>query len=263
MPGDAPSLRELQKLFMAGVTRPGGPAATLTALVAGTPALTPAGRLEIYGDMYFARLHDTLGADFPKLAAVLGDGGFLELVRAYLVAHPPTHFSLREAGRQLPGFLHQRDRGPPWLTDLAALEWARVDAFDAEDAAALDVAALRALAQDALPGVALTPVPSLQQVSSAWAVDEVWAALEARRPWTVPAAAPRTLLIWRREGVVYHRAADEIERSGLPCLRAGATVVELCEQLDRADLSEAEVTARAVELLLRWTEGGVVRAAHR
>ena len=57
----------------------------------------------------------------------------------HLAVHPPQHFSLRYAGARLPEFLRVRRSGRPlrsrwpWGADLARLEWALGEAFDAAD----------------------------------------------------------------------------------------------------------------------------------
>ncbi|MBK8598146.1 MAG: putative DNA-binding domain-containing protein [Holophagales bacterium] len=84
-------------------------------------------RLDAYANMYFFRLRDVLAEDFERTAAALGEARWHNLVTDYLLAHPPTRWSLRWAGEALPGFLREHTYGVwrPWLPDVAALEWAR------------------------------------------------------------------------------------------------------------------------------------------
>src|SRR5439155_929151 len=89
----------------------------------------------------FWRLVDALREDFPKLATVLGDGGFADLVRGYIRAHPSTAPSIRHLGRALPDFLAGYQ--PAYLADLARLEWTRLQVFDAPDATPLTAGDLR------------------------------------------------------------------------------------------------------------------------
>ena len=95
------------------------------------------GRLDVYADMYFYRLRDCLAEDFPKLAELVGEARFHNLVTDYLLRHPSSHPSLRELGRRLPAFLadHAIAAEFPVAADLARLEWARVDVFDERDVA--------------------------------------------------------------------------------------------------------------------------------
>ena len=71
-------------------------------------------RLEVYANACFGRLHDVLADDHPALAAALGPPAFHDLVRAYLLLHPPRHFSLRHAGDRLPEFLAASPAAQPF-----------------------------------------------------------------------------------------------------------------------------------------------------
>ena len=143
-------LAEAQDLFAALVTgeHPVDPAAREAFLV-GDAGLSASGRARIYSDMYLFRLVDALREDYPLLARLLGDEEFFSLCADYVRAHPSRHPSLARLGWALPGFL--RDRAAPRadLSDLAALEWARAEAFVAADAGPLDETALRSLGEDA------------------------------------------------------------------------------------------------------------------
>ena len=93
-------------------------------------------RLDIYANLYFYRLRDGLAEDFPRLESSVGPTDFRNLVADFLLAHPPSQFSLREFGRPFARFVasHDISRTTPGIGDLAALEWARADSFHAADA---------------------------------------------------------------------------------------------------------------------------------
>src|SRR5262249_9823582 len=170
----APSLRDLQALFWAALN--GRQDASLEAAVASTPGLAAADRVAIYAGMYFARLRDVLAEDFEKTAPALGRENFTAVVRAYLAAHPSEHPSVRHIGRHLAAFLAvQPPAGaPPWLSDLARLEWARIEVFDAPDARPIAMADLRAVPEAEWPGGRLHPIQALGGVESAWPLPVIW-----------------------------------------------------------------------------------------
>jgi hypothetical protein len=215
----------------------------------GDGELISSGDLAIYAGMYASRLHDTLADDYPKLRAALGDDRFGELVAHYLRAHPPTSFTLRDAGLALERFLRAGELAPPWAADLAALERARVEVFDGPDAAPLTQDAVAALG-DALPGLLLAWVPSSVVVPLAWTVDDLWSAIEDGAPHPEPVAEPRVVLVWRRDVAVLHRTLDADEGRLAPRLAQGVAFAEACEVL--GELHGEAASARAVELLLRW-----------
>jgi hypothetical protein len=111
-------------------------ASAIESLIGGDDRLPAAERLDIYANMYFFRLLDCLREDFPRLATALGEKRFHNLATDYLLVHPSGNPSLRYLGQRLPAFLagHALARESACLVDLARLEWARADLFDAADA---------------------------------------------------------------------------------------------------------------------------------
>jgi hypothetical protein len=221
----------------------------------GSGELISSGELAIYARMYASRLHDTLADDYPKLRVALGDDRFGELVAHYLRAHPPTSFTLRDAGLALERFLRAGELAPPWAADLAALERARVEVFDGPDAAPLTQDAVAALG-DALPGLALAWVPSSVVVPLAWTVDDLWSAIEDGAPIPEPAAESRVVLVWRRDVAVLHRTLDADEGRLALRIADGVSFSEACEVL--GELHGEAASNRAVELLLRWLAAAVL-----
>jgi hypothetical protein len=204
------------------------------------------GDAAIYARMYACRLYDVLHDDYPKLRAALGDV-FAPLVHRYIRERPPRSFTLRDAGAALPAFL--RDADPPWAAELAALERARIEMFDAADAAPLVRADVTALPEDTLPALRLQWIPAATVLSLAWSVDDVWTAVEDSCPIPSPRPATRHVLVWRAGTTVYHRTLDPDEAALAGQLAAGATFGELAAALGDP--------VRLVTLVLRWIDAEV------
>lgn len=245
-------LARLQQQFYAYVTT----GAALEGVIA-------SGDPQVYARMYASRLHDALVEDYPKLRAALGDDSFAALAHRYFQARPPRSFTLRDAGVDLSTYLRDAEATQGlWPSQLAALERARVEAFDGRDAIALtqdDVAALG----DALPDLVLRWVPTSSVVNLTWNVDDMWSATEDAAPAVPPAilagTTPRTVLVWRRDTTVVHRTLDQDEAELAPQLIAGASFAEICEVLAAHHGDDA--APRAVELLLRWLQGEALVAS--
>jgi len=263
---DGPALAELQRRFFELVTGPqriaeelarrGIPEPELAALIAGDARASAVERLDVYANMYFFRILEVLRADYPKLAAVVGAEPFHDLATDYLQSHPSRHPSLRFVGAALPGFLARHALGAtrPWLAELAALEWARVDVFDRADAEVLSHAALSALEPEAFAALALASVPACALVPAAWTVEDVWRAIEGGLEPAAPTMAdPRhAILVWRRGVTVHHRTVGARERRALESLLPGTTFGALCAALGD-ELDSAETAARlAADFLGRW-----------
>lgn len=220
--------------------------------------LIGSGDIGVYARMYASRLYDTLADDYPKLRAALGDDRFGDVVRRFLAAHPPTSFTLRDAGLALPGFLRGDD--PPWAADLAALERARIEVFDGGDAVPLAQDTVAALGE-ALPELVLAWVPSSVVVPLAWTVDDTWSAIEDGEPHAEPTEEPRVVLVWRRDVAVLHRTLDADEARLAPRIADGARFADVCGIL--GEIHGDDATARAVELLLRWLQAAALDASPR
>jgi hypothetical protein len=238
-------LAELQRQFHAYVTGTGDPGGLIAT---GEPA--------IYARMYRARLRDVLADDYPKLRAALGLG-FGALVDRYLRAHPPTSFTLRDAGLALPDFAATDPLAPPWAAELARLERARVEVFDGPDAAALTRDDVAAGPPEALPALVLAWIPASVVVPLTWAVDDLWRSVEAGDPPVAPSAAARTVLVWRKDLEVLHRTLDPDEAALAPAIASGLTFADACAVV--ADHAPEDPAARAVALLLRWLDAAALR----
>jgi hypothetical protein len=270
------TLAQTQQLLWKLITAPEGAATGLAALdpaarraaaslVRSGGRLSPPERLEIYADMYFYRLRDCLQEDFAAVRAVLGGQWFHNLITDYLIAHPPRHFSLRQAGRQLPAFIdiHAVSSRWPFLGQLAALEWAMLDAFDAADAVPANFAGLQAVPPDDWPQLRFHLVPSLQWMHFDWRVDELWQRVHDRQAPApeAPRRASTWLRVWRQNLRVFHRTIDPAEAHALLAIAAGEPFALVCERIAQWVPDAAE--ERAVELLGTWMVDGVLCTAER
>lgn len=254
-------LAALQRAFHAAVTR-GESAPDL--------GCDPA-RLAVYAEGYAVRLHDALAADCPKLRDALGPAWFAELAAAYVAACPPRGFSLREASDRFAGFLAGRDELPGWCAELAALERARVEVFDAADDEPLTRAAIAALAAAdpaAFADLGVRWVTACIAVPLAWSVAALWSAIEDASDdahdhdhdhaptHAAPAPIePSIAVIWRSDLRVLHRMLEPDEAAIAPLLARGATLAEIAEALAaHAPAPDLRMSA----LLAGWLDAGLV-----
>ena len=240
--------------------------AAVDEMVVGDATLSAIDRLDVYASMYFVRIHDVLRDEFPRMATVLGGEAFHGLVTDYLVACPPRHPSLREAGDRLADFLatHALSSARPWLPELARLERARAEVFDGPDAIPVAIADLRGVAPERFGALRLRLVPSHRLLTNRFAIAASWRAGDGAGDDGAPPpprADAETLIVWRRDDAVYHRPADGDEAGWLSRLAGadGALFGELCAALGETQ-SEAAAAARAFELLARWAGEGLIAA---
>jgi hypothetical protein len=204
-------------------------------------------------------LRDSLREDFSGCARIAGDAAFERLVARYLVTHPSDNPSLRHHGRHFPEFLRVHGAAlstecgglRPDLADLAALEWARIEAFDAPETAPLDSSTLAALAPEAWAELELRLVPAHRIVVSEYALDALWLAAELDGVVDPPRPCEQRLLVWRRGFSVYHRVVAGDEVRALALLEQPVTFGRLCTAFT-PDGPTTEAADHALAVLRQW-----------
>ena len=210
-------------------------------------------------------------SDFGALARALGPAAFHDLVKTYLMANPPSHPSLRYAGKDLAGFLETEPfaaifgRRCAYAADLARLEWALCDAFDARDAPVLGREDLAAIAPEAWAELRLRASPSLAVLSLGWPVHTVRERFD-REPeeetWDeAPVLEPRKtqIRVWRREETVHYRAISAQEAEVLQSLSRGESFGALCHRVAR-EVGDDLAAHRTVGFLEAWVAAGLLSA---
>jgi len=226
--------------------------------VRGDAPLGPAERVDIYANMYFFRLLDVLKEDYPGLLFAIGEVAFHNLVTDYLLAHPPSHPSLRYAGRNLPDFLRAHDllRSHPYAHDLARFEWALLDSFDAPDADRLGRSDLIAVEPDRWGELCFLAHPSVRLLALDWPVQLIRAAAESGEDFGKLEQRYTNVLVWRRDLVVHHRGLDLSQAELLRLLMQGETLARVCADVSDT-FSETEAASHLAALLGAWVEMGL------
>jgi hypothetical protein len=267
------SLSEIQQCLLGLIRAPSGIAAALAEggpeglelsdLIHGDTRLSAEGRLEIYANAYFYRILERLTEDFPTLAQLLGEAWFHDLVTAYLLACPPRHPSLRFAGDRVSAFLGDDPRGAPfrarfpWARDVARLEWAVLDAFDAPDDPQLTRETLAAVPQADWPDLVFEFHPAFQLLNLDWTARRVRSSVDAGEATASEALAEELnhVAVWRADERVFHRGVDADEFASLEVARAGDNFGEQCARLaDR--VGDSDAPAVAVGFITRWIDAG-------
>lgn len=232
--------------------------AAASAYVKPSSTLTPFERLEIYNRQYWFRLLDALSEDYPALQALMGAEDFDRMARAYLHQNRSTSFTLRNLGARLPAWMKAQNQGTTLAQQVAQLEWAYVESFDASQFEAMRLEQISAI-EDVHP-MALQPHIHLLAFDAA--VDDLVLALRrAERPCShdvrdalaraASDAGPIWVAVHRHDFVVHYRRLDEGEFVLLAALRDGKT-------LDQALDAVCQVQAIDVQKLVadvgRWLE---------
>ena len=259
-------LASLQAALLSRITglELGGAAGEAGSLIRGDERASAEERLAVYSFMYRARFVEALESQFPRLARLVGADAFADLTAAYVADRPSRHPSLRELGRALPGWLAAQRPDEPALAALAALEWARADVYDLADEPAMTLDAPRAFPPERFGELPLRLIRAHRFVDGDGRTESLWDGLapgSTDPPPTLGAphqAAPAvSLLVWRQQIAVYHRAVEPEERAALALVSAGSKFGVICDQLLVAHREE-EAAARAFAWLSTWISDGLL-----
>jgi hypothetical protein len=250
-----PKLSVAQRWFQEGVLeRATGRAASM---ILPSRTLRPEQRVRLYAEAYEARLVEALEEDFPAVAHHVGHRTFHRLCRRYLEAHPSRSYTLNPLGRKLPEFL----AGFAGPRDLARVEVAMSEVFDAQGVPALKPSDFSSIKPERFAGLRFEFVPAFRLLELDHAVnpyidavrqEKAASPLKKRRSW---------IAVYRKEFVVWRLDLTKAAHAALSALHRGRTV-------GQAVAAAAEVwTGKPAELSLqirRWfgewaTEGFFAR----
>jgi len=221
------TLAEMQRTFVAALMK--SPASReharqATRLIKPGQQMGSVARLRIYQRSYWARLVDSLGDDFPGLISILGLRAFRRVAKAYLSECPSRSFTLRDLGIDLAAWLrmHREQAGtqPDLTIDMAQLEWAHINAYDAPSRNPLGPENLIELTPLAQLGLQ----PHLTPLSTCYPVDDI--RIRANRTGRRRSAGAIQsqqvfLAVYRLDLGVYYRRLAPAEFQLLQSLRAG------------------------------------------
>jgi hypothetical protein len=278
-------LPHIQDFVIAAITEPrplmehAAISSRAAAVTTGNERLSPVEQLDIYREQFWLRHTGALEEDFASVLRLLGRDAFHELCASYIEAHPPQSYTLRDLGDRFADFLekHPRYQGDALLCDLARVEWAFVEAFDAPDAAPISAHTIASTPEEAWPNAVLKLHPAMRLLALRYPAHELRstartqsAAVDASACTTcgeadveAPLVRPEAADTW----LVVFRGADvlkfiDIEREAfvlLGKLRAGVPLGRACEEtVSELGLSEETFQAAVGGWFASWTQWGWV-----
>ncbi|HEC20523.1 MAG TPA: DUF2063 domain-containing protein [Gammaproteobacteria bacterium] len=219
-------------------------------------------RLAVYRNAYYIRLQEALAHDFPTLLAVAGDARFGKLSARFIRANPSRHPSLRDFGRALPGWLREGEEGD--LAEVAALEWAVLEAFDAADHTPVAAEALAQVPPEEWEYLGFDFHPSVSLLKVSCNVRECWSVVRNDKG-AVPAlrdTEEERLVVWRAACGPAVQAIEPALFSALLGLKDGRRFGECCLQLAEQTSAEQAPAIAAQALALACNSGWITHIQH-
>lgn len=223
----------------------------------------PAVRFAVYRNNVVHSLVAVLADTFPVVRQLVGDEFFAAMARHYVIDHPPTSPLMHRYGAGLPAWIADFEPAAalPYLSDLARLEWLRLAAFHAADAAPIDANVLSALiaSPERLAGAALVLHPSLSVVPSNHPIVSLWAAHQLDE--SARDSRLETIDMARAEAaLVFRDADDQAFVLGLPHANA-ALLAAIQERTPLGAAQPAHPQADLVRVLSLLLGHGLVTGA--
>ncbi|MDQ2642283.1 MAG: DNA-binding domain-containing protein [Myxococcota bacterium] len=232
-----------------------------------TSHFSPARHLEIYREQFWLRHTHSLLEDFPGIAGILGQAQWERLVEEYLLAHPPTSFSLRDLGEKLPAFLESADflAHRELVLDMGRLEWAHIEVFDAPALPPLSPEAVTTLDEEALASARLVLSPALRLLHLSYPVPELRNRLLSAKGSPVdlplPEPSPSRLVLYRRELSTVHCRLRRAPFALLEALSRGVSLGNACELVCAlGDAEAASVEREVATWFADWVARGFIVA---
>jgi hypothetical protein len=232
-----PSLLELQTAFTRALMERDESALLAEWIVAGR-GLDALGRIDVYRNNVFANYRATLREVYPVVLSLVGEAFFNRAADTYTTNCPSHSGDLNDFGAEFSDFLAGWAPGASlaYLSDVARLEWAVERVFHAAEHSPLDLTALAAVSQEALPELRFGLHPASRIVCSPYPILRIWrvnqAGFDGDQSVNLDAGGDAVLVI-RRDTAV------ELER-----LSPGASTLL---QALTADQTLAQAHARALE----------------
>lgn len=274
---DTPRLETIERWMQAVVMHPEGAAGgvrsrparrllpeaagRLESVVLPSKSLTSVERLDIYAHMYFARLLEILVAEYPTTRQILGDKGFERACRRFLERNPSKHRTLNRLSEKFPAFLARHL--PPGNRSRLAVEVARIErameeVFDAPRAEPLTAAQFAAIGADDWHGVRLRVIPALQMFRLRYPVNEYMTAVRRAGKPRMPRARASCAIVYRRGFQVYRRDQAPDQFKLLAALAAGRTLAEAVRSSVSSRGGAAEKLATTLGTWFReWAAAGL------
>ena len=218
----------------------------------------------VYRYAYGSRLVEALRNDHELLHRYLGDETFDDMGYAYVKARPSEDPNLRWFSQGLPDFLTSTEpyRQHPVLADLAALEKALNDAFDAREGSVLALEAMAGFAPELWNGLVFQPHPSAARLDHSTNAAAIWMALknDETPPEAETLAESSRLLVWRQDTTPMFRELPAEEAMMWDEASTGIPFGVLCEMLATYDDPD-NAAARGATYLHGWITAGLLAAA--
>ena len=224
----------------------------LESVVLPSKSLSSAERLGIYAHMYYARLIEVMEGEYPTTRQILGEHAFAASCRRFVAKNPSRTRTLNSLSAKFPDFLARtlpRSGRHGLAVDVARIERAMEDVFDAPLAAPMTAAEFAAIGSEA--GVTLRVNPALRLLKLRYPANAYMTAQRRGERPRIPRPRATHVIVFRRGYQVFRRDQEPEQFKLLQALVAGRPLAAAV----RASIGSRAASADRVALRLgKWFE---------
>lgn len=228
-------LPELQQHFLDALFREQEQEAIL-ALIDESSGRSAAEQLAIYRASVFGGLSKALAQIYPVCHKLVGQDFFDAMSEHYVRQHASCSPDLNDYGEAMPEFIASFAPAAslPYLSDVARLEWAWHQAFNAETAPTLDIAALQRIDESEREHIVFQLPPGATLLQSDYPIHRIWHSnqndYQGDDAIDLDEGGIR-LLVWRRDLEMHIDPLEEAEWEFLQCVAQGLPLGRACLQV--------------------------------
>ena len=251
------ALRKLQHEFLNYLLDDS--AISIVERIESTPRRSAEQRMALYGNAYELRLKEALSTDYERLHSYLGDDLFDTLMQQYIENYPSHHPSLRHFGQHMVELVERQKPFSqfPEIAEIARIEQAFADSFDAADCQTVTLAQLAQIEPEAWATLTLRFHGAVQLLPQKHNSFQIWRALANEETPPKTTTSVGTWLIWRQDLVSRYRALDTAELTALTIASSAGSFADICAAL-LEHFSEQETPQQAVTYLQQWINDQMV-----
>ena len=262
----APSLSVVHQSFLSMITEPEGIDRSddrLRWLSDQTPVDRYVGA-NVYNQAYYLRIKECLVSVFPCLYEVCEDAGFSVLVANYLEKHKPESINIKDVGKFFSDFIASGQFDFDFgidvmvLAEIARIEWAESEVFDAPNIEGTKLANLLSLAPDAWDSMTISYLSHMRFLSTSYALEPVFESFKKKENPTLPEKVTQFFCIYRKDFRVHRTLISREEFYLVKNLQQGLKLVNAIERVG-AEFPGEDLLRSLPAWVAKWCEvGGMV-----
>ncbi len=225
--------------------------------------------MAVYRNNYRSSIVEALRGTYERTARWVGENAFRQAAAHHVITHPPSSWTLDEAGRGFDLTCAELFVNDPEVAELAWLEWTMLDIFTMRDVASLDQAGFAAataeFAEADWGAMRLQFLPGTTQCKVRHDLLALWNVLGAEEFERIDTSleTPQSCMVWREGERPVFALVPTDEGAALAAMIDGASYEYACAILARNATTEEEAqqaAMRAGAMLGRWLNDGLIAA---